>query len=331
MTIDKTIDLLSSIFDKEERTVMLLLGAPGGGKTSAVSEAAKQAGIELMTLALPTCEAVDLRGIPHIEESSKGKKTSWASPLPKSGRGVLLLDELTSAPKDVQVAAHHIVWSERGSDMCLPKGWHVVLTGNRAQDRTAYQAVAAPLRNRMTIVNIEPNVSVWRKWALAAGIEPSIIGFLEWRPELLSSKEIPADGAFPSPRAWEMASRLIQLSGTDAQTETELLSGTIGEGATVEFSAYLRLARELPQVQSILANPDKSEVPTSPEKLYAIVSALSVWARENKSLEPMRYICRVPAEYGMLFIRDVRDQLDIRNDKFCREWVAKHKKIFRED
>src|SRR5882672_5169793 len=197
MKVNTAIELMANIFASEERHVLLLLGAPGLGKTAAVSEAIKRAGLEQMTLALPTCDAVDLRGLPRVENG----RTCWASPMPTSERGVLLLDELTSAPRDVQVAAHHIVWSESGSDMNLPKGWHVVLTGNRASDKSVYQSIGAPLRNRMTIIEIEPDSKVWCDWAVNTEINPLVVGFIRWRPELLVSREIPGEGAFPSPRS----------------------------------------------------------------------------------------------------------------------------------
>ena len=101
------------------------------GKTAVVAQAARRAAKELNTFALPTCESVDLRGLPNIVDGA----TKWASPLPKDGVGVLLLDELSSAAPDVQVAAHHLVHAEPGSDMSLPEGWHLVLTGNRAATR----------------------------------------------------------------------------------------------------------------------------------------------------------------------------------------------------
>jgi MoxR-like ATPase len=149
---------LTTLFKQNNRSVVVFLqGAPGIGKTAAVGQAAQRASKELRTFALPTCESVDLRGLPIIENGS----TKWASPLPRSGSGILLLDELSSAAPDVQVAAHHLVHAEPGSDMSLPAGWHLVLTGNRASDKTHYRATSAPLRNRLVTINCEPDVKQW--------------------------------------------------------------------------------------------------------------------------------------------------------------------------
>src|SRR5258708_29979102 len=104
---------LTTLFKQNTRNVVVFLqGPPGMGKTAVVAQAAHRAAKNLATFALPTCESVDLRGLPTIENGS----TKWASPLPREGQGVLLLDELSSAAPDVQVAAHHLVHAEPGSD-----------------------------------------------------------------------------------------------------------------------------------------------------------------------------------------------------------------------
>ena len=319
-------DTLQKLFTQPERKAsLLLLGAPGVGKTAIVAQAAEYARKHLVTFALPTCEAIDLRGLPTVQNG----KTVWNSPLPRDGEGVLLLDELSSAAPDVQVAAHHLVWAEAGSDMSVPSGWHIVLTGNRAQDKTLFRATSAPLRNRLTLLNIEPDVEQWANWAMKSKVNPSVIAFIRWRPELLTAKEIPGEGAFTSPRAWQRAGDLLSLAVSPA-VERELLMGTVGEGATTEFAAYLRTVRELPSIEAIMASPAKAEVPKSPSLLYALTTALSQYTRE-KQKSAMPYIKRLPAEFALLFIRDIKDKFDIATDKDIRNWIAEHHQLFQRD
>ena len=53
--------------------------------------------------------------------------------------------------------------------------------------------------------------------------------------------------AFCCPRTWEMVSNIVnRRAGLDATTERALFRGTVGEAAAVEFSAFLKVWRELP-------------------------------------------------------------------------------------
>jgi hypothetical protein len=208
-------------------------------------------------------------------------------------------------------------------------GWQIVVTGNRAQDRTYYRALGAPLRNRMVMVDIETSVPAVVHYLMEHGGNPLIAGFLRWRPELLIAREIPAEGAFPSPRAYEACSHIMQLS-VSAQTESELIRGAIGQGAAIELCAYLRTARELPQIQQIEADQDKVDVPTSPSLLYALITSLAHYTRQTgKSF--MRFVARCPAEFALLYVRDVRDKFDLRSDPDVRTWIGAHKRLFIEE
>lgn len=323
MNTGDLISVLKTVFSEPERRVVLhLTGPPGCGKTSIPTAVAEELGLPVMTLALPTCEAVDLRGLPQVI----GGQTVWASPLPRTGRGLLLLDEISSAPPDVQVAAHHLIWNERGSDMSLPSTYHIVLTGNRASDKTLFRPMSAPLRNRLTVLSVEPDLTSWTSWAYTQGVHPSIIGFLRWRPEMLIAKDIPGEGGFPSPRAWMQISRIVGLS-ISAGAEREMLTGTIGEGAAIEYGAYLRTARELPSIQEMIDKPQKASVSKSPSVSYAVVSALAMYTR-REGVSAMPYVKRLPAEYAVMYLRDIRDRYDIRKDLDIREWVAKHSDLF---
>jgi len=86
-----------------------------------------------------------------------------------------------------------------------------------------------------------------------AGVRPEIIAFLRFKPALLHDADAASDlNAWPTPRSWEMASNVLsgfagrQQSGSFAGTteiEAQLLEGTIGQAATTELVAFLRLFR----------------------------------------------------------------------------------------
>ena len=45
----------------------------------------------------------------------------------------------------------------------------------------------------------------------------------------------------------------------------------------------------------------------------------------------MAYMKRLPAEFGLLYIRDVRDKYNIAADKDVRKWISAHKSLFDKD
>jgi len=316
---------LGAAFQRPERTSAIMLsGPPGIGKNAILGAAAEAARLDLRVLPLPTCEAVDLRGMPYVENGV----TKWGFPLPREGRGVLVLDEATSAAPDVQVAAHHVVWAEEGSDMTVGKGWHIVLTGNRASDKTLHRVMSGPLRNRLTIVDVELNPTHWADWASKAGVSPLIVGFIRYMPQELCAKVVPPDGAFASPRSWHRASADLGLA-VSPDIEREVLIGNVGEAAAVKALAYFERARNLPAIETIYESPDKAPVPSDPSLAYALTAALAQHTLiSGRGI--MEYVSRLPAEFGVLYLRDIRDGYDLSKDDAIRDFVKKHKRLFQD-
>jgi hypothetical protein len=181
------------------------------------------------------------------------------------------------------------------------------------------------------MINAESDAQQWREWAMDHGINSVIAAFIKWRPELLIAKEIPGEGAFPSPRSWEATSNILALN-LGQSIEREMILGAIGEGAAIEFEAYLRTARELPALEAIIADPVKTRVPKEPSLLFALVTALAMYTREHGK-SAMRFVERMSAEYAALYVMDVRrgGQYDIRKDDHIRKWIGEHPKLFAVD
>jgi hypothetical protein len=131
-----------------------------------------------------------------------------------------------------------------------------------------------------------------------SGVRPEVIAFLRFRPELLSifSRD---DNAFPSPRSWDFVSRILN-SKPDQSVEHELFAGAVGTGAATEFSAFLRMFRELPNIDAILMNPLKEPVPENAAAQYAVASALEGCASDINFDRVCLYLDRMPTEFSVL-------------------------------
>ena len=284
-----------------EKQAVFIWGSPGSGKSAVVNQLAAELGVALRDIRALLLDPVDLRGLPFV---GKDGRSQWATPafLPQDGEGILFLDELNAAPAMVQASCYQLVLDRKLGEYTLPEGWAIVAAGNRDSDRAATTRMPTPLRNRFVHLDFEVDVQEWSEWAIKANIRPEVIAFIRFRPELLSAFERDSN-AFPSPRSWEFVSR-IQNSNPDPSAEYELIAGAVGTGAATEFSAFLRMFRELPNIDAILLNPAQEPVPANAAAQYAVASALGRCASDTNFDRICVYLNRLPTEFRVLCVRD---------------------------
>src|SRR5271157_5364050 len=286
------------------RRPVFIWGAPGWRKSAVVRQLATELGIALRDVRALLLDPVDLRGLPFLGSDGRSK---WATPdfLPQNGTGILFLDELNAAPAMVQASCYQLVLDRKLGEYVLPDGWAIIAAGNRDSDRAVTTRMPTPLRNRFVHLEFEVDVQEWSEWAIQAGIRPEVIAFLRFRPELLSAFDRDAN-AFPSPRSWEFVSRILDCldSQSNPAIEHEVIAGAVGPGAATEFSAFLRMFRELPNIDAILLNPTQEPVPENAAAQYAVASALARCASDTNFDRVCLYLDRLPTEFRVLCVRD---------------------------
>ncbi len=276
-------------------------GQPGVGKSQTVAQVAKAMKRQFIDLRLPLLDAVDLRGIPTILNG----KTVWNTPsfLPRTGKGILFLDELVQAVPIVQSAASSLILDRRIGEYELPEGWDVVAAGNRETDRAATQRMPSHIANRFTHLQYDVHLEDWVAWALTHDVEAAVIAFLNFRPELLHKFD-PAQKAFPTPRSWEFVSRIMKQGMAD-ECFMETIAGTVGEAAAIEFTGFFRVFRSLPDYEDICKHPDTALVPDNAAALYAVSSMLVHQAEVKPAKAVFAYVDRLPKDFQVLVYRDI--------------------------
>ncbi len=301
MKPSEIIDALETLFDICQP--VFLWGPPGVGKSQVVAQVAQRRGLELADIRAVLLDPVDLRGIPRIDATGAAV---WCPPsfLPRTGCGVLFLDELNAAPPLVQAACYQLILDRRLGEYELPEGWMVVAAGNRESDRAVAHRMPSALANRMIHLDFDPDPQDWQEWAEKAGIDPRIRHFLRFRPRLLHVFEPGrAEKAFPSPRSWEFASRILQAE-PNWNTAFALLRGAVGEAAALECMGFLKVHAQMPSVDEVLADPGRVRIPDDPAVLYALCEALARRASELTMTGLAVLAGRLPAEFGVLLMRD---------------------------
>jgi hypothetical protein len=257
-------------------TPVMLWGPPGVGKSQIIAQIARSHGVPLIDVRLSQMEPTDLRGIPF----RSGERVEWSVPalLPDEkrhgARGILFLDEITSAPPTVTAAAYQLILDRRLGEYRAPEGWVIFAAGNRYGDRGVTYVMPTPLANRFTHYEIEPNLDDWVAWAHAAAIDSRVIAFLRFRPDLLFDYN-PAQNpvAFPSPRSWEYAHRALAKFADAPELLLDAVQACIGPAAGVEFKAFVDNMCELPDIDAILRG-ESAQVPRGIDLQYGVASAL---------------------------------------------------------
>lgn len=325
-----------------QKRATFLWGAPGVGKSDLVREVAAEDNREVRDVRLSTMDVVDIRGFPVPNLETKVMEWLVANFLPpmlvpgktkgklvpNESRGVLFLDEMNSAAPAVQAAGYQLVLDRKIGDYTLPENWSIIAAGNRTSDRSVVHAMPAALANRFVHIDFDVDMDDWYAWATQNGISDITRGFIRFRPNLLHSFDANSNPrAFPSPRSWAFVDNVLN-GQLESSIEYELIKGTVGEGAAAEFSAFARLAKDLPTADEILLAPDSAPVPTEPASQYAICTALDSRATSGTIGRLLTYVTRLPTEFQVLFMRSATiANREIANTKEFIKWVTANQDV----
>lgn len=289
---------------------VLLWGEPGIGKTAALTQLAATLELPLTTVIASVHEPSDFSGLPVIgddpaENGVPMAPPDWAVQLVRAGRGLLFLDELSTAPPAVQAALLRLVLERRVGALRLPPGVRIVAAANPRSSAADGWELSPPLANRFVHLQwvhdadvvVRGLGGVWPRAALpvldggrlpeaVAYARRAVCGLLGARPALvhrLPSSEGGRGGAWPSPRSWDMALRLTAFA-TAADASRDVLSmlvrGTVGDGPGLEYLAYLD-RMDLPDPEDLLADPAGAELPERGDLRQATLDAVVAAVRSR--------------------------------------------------
>jgi len=273
---------------------ILIRSSPGMGKSTIVKEVAKEMGVGFIDARLAEMESCDIRGLPVPDNETKTMNwyVNGTWPKDKDSAGILFLDELTSCPRDVQVASYELILDRKlGTLYSLPKKWMIVSAGNNTTDRAIATAMSSALSNRFLHFELDANDEDWRLWAQRHDIHPSVIGFISYRPSMLHKMDGEnLERGWPSPRAWERVSTMVKLYGDDGHSENPILRkivyGLVGNGAGVEFMEFYKINQQFANVKELMTNPKADVViPEKSDGKYALVSAMNYQLWRGKTAE----------------------------------------------
>ncbi|MGW5058804.1 AAA family ATPase [Streptomyces sp. NPDC004096] len=282
---------------------VLLWGQPGIGKTAALTQLSAALRLPLTTVIASVHEPSDFSGLPVVgaDPALQGVPMAppdWAVRLVRAGKGLLFLDELSTAPPAVQAALLRLVLERRIGALQLPPGVRIVAAANPRSSAADGWELSPPLANRFVHLQWTHDHDVvirglggtWPRATLPRldpGALPdavdlarrAVCGLLSARPGLvhrLPNSEARRGGAWPSPRSWEMALGLIAFAtaaGSSREVLSLLVRGTVGDGPGLELLAAMD-RMDLPDPETLLAEPEGAVLPERGDLRQAVLDGV---------------------------------------------------------
>lgn len=330
--------LIESRINHDIKRPVMVEGAPGVGKTQIMQQIANKiseaSGEEFGFIAVhtPTLSPEDM-GVPGYTEDRSGiefKTPNKTLPFVNSDfpeRGILLIDELAQGDKATQKGLGNLLQERTVHGNPIKDGWFMVATGNRVQDRAGASQILSHVRNRMTTVEMNTNLDDWITWFQRSKyFKPEVAAFLRWKPELLNNFD-PNHAASATPRAW--AEGIAPTIGSvTPDLEFAAFEGDIGDGPANEFIAFLQIYRDLPDLNKVLASPDKHKADYKANVKYALCGALAAKADKKNFGAVIEYTTRLGPEYGVCAIKEaISQKRELEETKEFVKWAVASREL----
>ena len=264
---------------------------------------------------------------------------------------ILMIDELGKANPAVKNALLRVMQERTVGSVSLHPDSIVYATTNKGSEGVG-DLLPPHARNRLVVVQVRKTDHMdWIEWGINNGIDHSLLGWVKDNPHLMQSFEEVKDpdenpyifhpkqqrAAFVTPRSLHTASDILhEREHMDDQTLTSLLMGAIGDRGAMDLMAFVRLADQLPTLQSIKDDPKNAKVPDSAAAICMVVYRTLSALDKDWINAWMDYMPRLDTEAQAMFANGVRapkyskQSMVMQNKKFT-EWAMHNNHLFGAD
>ena len=238
---------------------ILLMGAPGIGKTQIMEQIARECKIGLVSYTITHHTRQSAIGLPFIKETTFGQETfsvteytmseiiaSVYEKMEKTGlkEGILFIDEINCVSETLAPMMLQFLQGKTFGNQKVPEGWVIVTAGNPPEYNKSVREFDVVTLDRIKRIDVQPDFEVWKEYAYEQGIHPAVISYLELRRKNFYRMENTVDGRiFATARGWEDLSRLIQVyEALGKEVDREVVYQYIQHPMIAkDFAAYLAL------------------------------------------------------------------------------------------
>ena len=248
-------------------TALNVVGNAGLGKTTVVSNLAKEEGMQFVKINLAMIEELsDLIGFPVKEfqigkDTTDGLKTKWVTEMEaelavkagfkltgarrtaycapewisgKEESGILLLDDYTRADPRMIQACMDLINTQEYISWKLPKDWTIILTTNPDGGDYHVNSMDVAQTTRFISCELKFDVDCWAQWAEEIAMDGRCINFILKHPEVVTESTNPRAittffNAISSFEKFEEQLPMIQMIG----------EGSVGPDMTSLFTLFI--------------------------------------------------------------------------------------------
>lgn len=293
---------------------VMLLGAPGIGKSAVVTQFAKNIGADLVDIRLSAETPSSFEGKDYISPQTGNLQKArawWLQRIDCNKENniptVLFFDEYTNAPDALQQLAYS-PFNERklhgiSFDYTLKdggSGLYVFGAGNRVEDETGAREMVYASKTRVFTVDFLVSAKEWLVWAEENSIHNQIKAFILANPDALIEK--PSTGT-ACPREWANLSYALDegISYIDAA------HGTVRGAHESKFCAFYKDSALCPTIDDIVSGQAKKP---SKVHLSTYAATLAAALKEDEQVTEhfphiYRWIAEQSSECEIVFTKYV--------------------------
>ncbi len=256
------IDTIEAYLEKDEygqyripeirQRPVLLMGAPGIGKTQIMEQIARECDIALVAYTITHHTRQSAVGLPFISSKTySGRKervteytmseiiASVYDRMEESGKkeGILFIDEINCVSETLAPTMLQFLQCKTFGNRKIPEGWVIVAAGNPPEYNRSVRDFDVVTLDRVKEMDVDPDFEVWKEYAYQVGVHSAVIGYIDSHRQNFFRCETTVDGKrFVTARGWEDLSELI--------CSYERLGKKMDADVTGQYLQYPKIARD---------------------------------------------------------------------------------------
>ena len=231
---------------------LLLMGAPGIGKTAIMEQVARECGVGLVAYSITHHTRQSAIGLPFIDHKIYGG-TEYAvteytmseiiaavyKKMEETGlkEGILFLDEINCVSETLAPAMLQFLQAKTFGSHKVPEGWIIVAAGNPPEYNKSVREFDVVTLDRVKKIEVEPDFGIWKEYAWKQGLHGAVLSYLEIKKNHFYAMETTVDGKrFVTARGWEDLSNVLQVY--------EKLGIEANEGLIQQYLQHPKIAKD---------------------------------------------------------------------------------------